>query len=577
MEAKFANLDIKVSMKTDIKMIPEKISYTSYPGSKINGQLLIRDDDNYTVNLGEQFYLSSSLKKSIYRVAVTSQLSITTKIVDYYEDISGNYFADKIIEGQVKEFKGALIAPILFEINNSSEVAPGSYPVTFSIYKSNALESENLIWQQTINIEVIDFKPADNLSTSFKTDIWQQPSNLARQYNVNLWSEEHFKLIEKLMAKLAKLNQHAVSVIIGEVPWCGWGSFLVKDYSANLYEYSIVKVVEDGGKLSCDFSALDRYLDLAEQYHMADQIDLFGILGVWELPYFPRPVVNNYPENVTIRVYNIKKGIYRFITDGDEMKWYINELFNHFKFLGVWDKVYIMADEPKNIQESISNFKKSALLLTDIAPGKLHFKVAIDKPKVLENISELVTDPLLSYYCATQYRRDIKVPNKNISFYVCNYPTFPNTYLYSELWEARLLGPMAYLLDVNGLTRWAANCWPDNARQDIRFNTDNLPTGDVCLYYPGDNGDILESLRTKQIEKGIEDWYLIQEANQYQPKEVRKIVMNFLNTDNLKELMLNSHISNMDAYNINGTSFEIIRSKLIEIIKENKLFSTGAL
>ena len=47
---------------------------------------------------------------------------------------------------------------------------------------------------------------------------WQQPSILARTYDVPLWSEQHFCLLEEMAASLAKIGQKAITVIAGEIP-----------------------------------------------------------------------------------------------------------------------------------------------------------------------------------------------------------------------------------------------------------------------------------------------------------------------------------------------------------------------
>ncbi len=39
---------------------------------------------------------------------------------------------------------------------------------------------------------------------AFNLDVWQQPSILARTYDVPLWSEQHFCLLEEMAASLAK-------------------------------------------------------------------------------------------------------------------------------------------------------------------------------------------------------------------------------------------------------------------------------------------------------------------------------------------------------------------------------------
>ena len=66
--------------------------------------------------------------------------------------------------------------------------------------------------------------------------MWQQPSNLARTFDVPLWSDAHFDLIKEMAESLAAIGQKAITVIAGDIPWKGWFNYIVKDYPANLYE-----------------------------------------------------------------------------------------------------------------------------------------------------------------------------------------------------------------------------------------------------------------------------------------------------------------------------------------------------
>ncbi|MDB1683444.1 hypothetical protein PMU71_13770 [Enterococcus durans] len=127
----------------------------------------------------------------------------------------------------------------------------------------------------------MDFAFPDDVQQDFRLDIWQQPSNLARTFHVPLWGDAHFDLVDQMADKLAAIGQKAVTVIAGAIPWKGWFNYIVKDYPANLYEYSMIPIRKNmEGALICDFSILDRYLACFEKYGINQEINLFGLLGV---------------------------------------------------------------------------------------------------------------------------------------------------------------------------------------------------------------------------------------------------------------------------------------------------------
>ena len=170
----------------------------------------------------------------------------------------------------------------------------------------------------------------------------------------------------------------------------------------------------------------------------------------------------------------------------------------------MWERTYVTADEPKS--HEVEAFIQAVNDLKAIEPS-IQIKVAFDKESVLNALESVIDYPVTSFYCTCNNQQQLLEKfGKKLNYYICNYPTKPNTFLHSPLLETRVQGLLAYYFKTDGLLRWALNCWPTNARTDIRYNTGALPIGDNCLIYPGYNGDLLLSLRYKQLLRGIEDF-----------------------------------------------------------------------
>ena len=67
----------------------------------------------------------------------------------------------------------------------------------------------------------------------------------------------------------------------------------------------------------------------------------------------------DYPEALVVRYLDEATGKMMFIQQKADLQNYIRQVFAHFKELGVWKKVRIISDEPKNIRLTCS---KSRLL-----------------------------------------------------------------------------------------------------------------------------------------------------------------------------------------------------------------------
>lgn len=526
-------------------------------------QVLLHDGKKNQFSLDHQFAIPDEIEIPMYRVAIETTLSYEAQFVDYYMGKDEIAYADKLLEERAHTFSGDRYAPIYIEVPLSKDLASGSYSIEFSIYRSFINQEEQLILQKSVELTVTDFVFPDCPQEEFKLDLWQQPSNLARTFQVPLWGEAHFELIDKMAKLLAEIGQKSVTIIAGEIPWKGWFNYIVKDYPANLYEYSMIPIRKDPmGKLICDFSILDRYLACFANHGINQEINLFGLLGVWNPPYFPINSQFEHAEKLVLRYFDERTKKIAFIEQKADFISYLEQLIKHLKELGVWEKTYFNADEPK--KHEIHQFITALQELKAIEPT-IKTKVAFDKEEVLHSLLPVIDYPVTSFYCTCQNYQELtkKFPGKT-QYYVCNYPSKPNTFLHSPLLETRIQGVLAYFFKTDGLLRWALNCWPTNARTDIRYNTAALPIGDNCLIYPGNNGHLLLSLRYKQLKRGIEDFWLLKVTEKQDKNAVKNILEGFLEITDSTKWMLDSHQANEQAFQLSDEQYQHLRSSLIQ-------------
>lgn len=342
------------------------------------------------------------------------------------------------------KYPGDRFAPIYIELPIAEEHPVGDYPVSITIYQVGMVTEDQIVYQETVSVTVNEFAFPSKIATDFNLDIWQQPSNLARTFQVPLWSSEHFELIKEMAQSLAVLGQKAITVIVGEIPWKGWFNYIIKDYPANLYEYSMVRVFKTKqGQVHCDFSILEHYLNCFFDAGIDQEIDVFGILGVWQPHFFPLNKAVEHPEKIVIRYQNEATKKMDFLTEKADLHAYLKQIFAYFKEKGLWEKVRILADEPK--AHEVEQFKTTVKILKDIEPT-LQLKVACDKESVMEALLPDIDYPVTSYYCTCKNYQQLNqlYPSKT-QYYICNYPDKPNTFLHSSLTETRVQGLLAFL------------------------------------------------------------------------------------------------------------------------------------
>lgn len=383
------------------------------------------------------------------------------------------------------------------------------------VYYTKGYEKEELLAIENINIKVLDYVMKPIKEGEFYLDLWQHVSNWARAYEVEYFSDEHFQIIDNYIKELSDLGQRVINLIISDYPWAGQRCYQFEENASNLYEFNIVKVSRDKNReIKCDFSALDRYIDICMKYGITEEIDIFGIIGNWDAFSFGNPI-EDYYDPIRITYYDEKEECFDFIKSKADFISYLSIVFNHLVERGLWHKVKIISDEPNNPEL----FKESVKLIESaIKDHKVNFKCSIHDQKFFENFGENVQSLSLNTCEAInnieklpEIKNEVNKRDGRFTWYSCCFPEDLNIFIKSPLIESRLKGWFTYYLDFDGFLRWAYAIWPTNPLKDIRYKYPKWNAGDMFFVYPGKDLKPMSSVRWENFRFGIQDFNILKE------------------------------------------------------------------
>lgn len=443
-------------------------------------------------------------------------------LMDFVQDDNGDWILD-IITNKIS---------ILSERKEQGIYIGGKLPKDFPysdadlqihIYHSQGYDDENLIFEQQIALQIHDYVLEDISESNFYMDLWQHPCNWARAYDLSYYSDEHFALIEKYFAALSQIGQRVCDLIISDFSWAGQRCYKVLQNHNNLFETNIISIYRDkDGEFFCDFSAFNRYIALAEKYRMADEINLFGILGNWDAKDFGNPLVD-YKDPIRISYKDLSDGKYKYMSRKEEIRAYLNLVFSHLQDSGLWEKTLIMSDEPSNLQI----FEEALALFEEAANGKnIRLKCAIHDQNFFESYSQHIQSLSLNT-CELVHnidkiialRAQIEAKGGKLTWYSCCFPSDMNIFLKSPLIESRLVGWFTSYLNLHGFLRWAYGIWPKNVFESASYKPEKWAAGDMFFVYPGKDGAPLPSLRLKNLIFGIQDYILLGDFEEMHGRE----------------------------------------------------------
>lgn len=377
----------------------------------------------------------------------------------------------------------------------------GIHNITVKIFKSEGSDDEELIFQKTLKLEVSSIEiPEKNI---FYLDLWQHLSSLARVYDVEYYSDEHFRIIENFMKPLADAGQKVCDLIVSDYSWAGQECFKIYDNQSSLYEYNLIKPYIKNGKLKLDFSALDSFIEICQNLGMCEEINLFGIIGNWNRGNFS-VILEDFDEPIKVRVNNLDSSKFTFIRTKKMYEEYVRQIFVHLVEKDLWNITRVMADQPRNVGEVSEGEDLLRKIRDDVK-----IKYAIMHGDFFENYDQDTENfsIILNEYIRVQ-NGGLKMSDtsnfQNMTWYVCWTPFNLNQFIKSSLIESRLVGYMTYLFDMKGFLRWNYCLYPDS--NDYRYRPDRWACGDMFFVYPGKSGVPELSLRFKQLSYGNMDY-----------------------------------------------------------------------
>ncbi|WP_257350230.1 DUF4091 domain-containing protein [Pseudalkalibacillus decolorationis] len=377
-------------------------------------------------------------------------------------------------------------------VNVSEKMKPGVHTIKIN-FETDAGKS---LAQETFELEVIPEKlPEQKL---IHTE-WFHTDCIAVQYDVDIFSEEHWSLIERYVQTAA---EHGINMILTPL----FTPPLDTEVGRERPTVQLIDVEKVGENYYFSFDKLIRWVDLCTEK---------GIKYFEFAHFFTQWGAEHAPKIVATENGDVKK-IFGWETDaaGEDYKLFLSQFFPELiMFIEEQDlenRVYFhISDEPslnqldsyQQASEIIYRYLSKFPIIDALSDFQFYEKGIIRNPipanNHIEPFIENQVPNLWTYYCCSQY--------KHVSNRFINFPSARN----------RIIGMQLYKFNIEGFLHWGYNFWFSqfSRRQIDPFrNTDAgyaFPSGDPFLVYPGKDGPI-ESIRMEVFFEALQDLRALQ-------------------------------------------------------------------
>ena len=307
-------------------------------------------------------------------------------------------------------------------------------------------------------------------------DFWQHPWAVARVNNVAPFSPGHYAAMEPLWKMLADAGQKTLTVTLVDQPW--------NHQCYDAYGTMIGRRRGADGKWSFDYSLFDEYVAFGRKCGLGPDIACYTMC--------PWGYMVDYTDAEGRRVRAEARPGQPFFDEywGD----FLVDFSRHLAEKGWLNDTFIAMDEraPEDLTY-IAQFVRRRAPGLKIAMAGNHRPSAY-KGIEIDNYSQimhLVDKPFLDE--VSQRRRE----GKTTTFYICCGPARPNTFMSSGPGEAFVCGFYPAACGLDGILRWAYNCWGEDSNHDMTYS--RWTAGDIALVYP----DGSPSWRFLELRNGI--------------------------------------------------------------------------
>ncbi len=366
----------------------------------------------------------------------------------------------------------------------------GVYPITVKIHENAA--------PVTFKLEVLDavLPPQKLIHTE-----WFHADCLAVYYNVPMWSEEHWRIVENFVANAV---HHGINMLLTPVFTPPLDTAVGGERPTT--QLVQVKVTDSGYEF--DFSRLARWVEMAERQGV-EYFEISHLYTQWGAEFTPKIMAEKA---------GVEQQIFGWQTKAVSPEYqaflaaFLPELTGWLKKHNLQHRTYFHCSDEPNLTRHLATYQPAAEFLLPLVKG---FKTCDALSDATFYQLGLISTPIPSCEAIEPFMA-LDIPERWTYYCCCEWRKTSNRFLNMPSARTRIMGTLLYRYDIAGFLQWGFNFYysqfslfPINPFAVLDANY-GFPPGDAFMVYPGSGGVPLDSLRHEVFYAGLQDMRVLQ-------------------------------------------------------------------
>lgn len=521
---------------------------TVMAGERFSYQICIKSDEKFIVSASVESDIADCVKLySVKDVVVDAPFTVDVPPEDDYIAREPGFIPDLLIPLEESDCKipvDRYLSTIWVKVCVPKDAAPGSHRIRINFDIPQNISADCHTISCDMELEVIDVAIPEQKLIYTR---WFYADCIADVHNVEIFSEEHWELIDKYISAAADVGINMILVPVHTPP-------LDTAIGTARPCVQLVDIEKNGDKYSFSFEKFRRFISICKKRGIK-YYEIAHMFSQWGAKCAPNIMVSENGKTDYLFGWHVAADSELYTTF---LKQYIAAIISELEKEGIIETAYFhVSDEPN--PNTVDTYKTAVDILRPLIKGNNSFDALSNYLFYEKGLVECPVTLVSHIHDFLPHN----IPNQWL--YCCCIPqtVYPNQFIAMPSYRNRILGFLMYKYNIKGFLQWGFNyynavCSTYPINPYVTTSGDKAyPSGDAFIVYPGKNS-VYPSIRGEITFEAIQDMDICFTLEKIIGRDkVVKIIDEVAKRD-----------LRFDDYPKNKEFIEDLRAKMIDTIKE---------